>query len=176
MRIQISKLSVLFLLISFLMAACFNTLSGHRGVSSNIAESKKRGVFICELRNIPNPYIINDSLQINLKFAWLEKRWAYKKNNDESHIRSGFQIVIDSDKRSITGITIDWQIGMFEESFRTAGKESIMIDIDSIPENYLFTWKVLEGFYFDSTKVIGKYEMYAPAFNAIPKFRKPTKP
>ncbi len=160
-----------------MLVSCLNTLSGHIGVSNTISESKRRKVFICELQALPNPYIINDTLQIRVKKAWLEKHWAYKQNNDESYIQPGYQIVIDTDKKSINGIDKIWQIGnTFEESFRKASKKSIMIDLDSIPENYWFTWKVLLGRHFDTTRVIGKFELYSANHKPIQIQGEPAKP
>ena len=64
------------ILILMFLNAC-NTFTGHRGASECIDESLKRKVFIAEYTTLPNPYIINDSLNITVREAWLEKRWAY---------------------------------------------------------------------------------------------------
>jgi hypothetical protein len=72
----------ILLLIAFIFG-CDNQV-GHRGVSSDISESKKRGVFLAECKGITNPVKINDSLQITINEAWLEKQWAHSSKEEET--------------------------------------------------------------------------------------------
>jgi len=152
------KILCFLLLIS---PSCINTLKGHRGVSNDILESKERGVYICELRSVQNPYRINDTLILDIHSAWLEKLWKYGTNNSETITSETYQLVIVSDENCIRGIPRSWQIGKsFKESFRSCGKESIMIDLDSLPNGNKFEWNVTLGRKYDSSRIIGKFELF----------------
>ena len=63
------------LLICIIISICFcgcYTLSGHLGASENIIDSKKNGVFICELSTDLNPYKVNDTLSLSFNDMWIE--------------------------------------------------------------------------------------------------------
>jgi hypothetical protein len=140
--------------------SCLNTLTGHRGVSNDLNESKKRKVFVKELRAPINPYIVNDTLKINVLSAWLENEWYYDTNPDETILSEHYQLIIESDE-SVNRVDVSWQIGnSFKESFRPCGKESIMIDLDSLPNGNKFEWNVTLGRKYDSSRIIGKFELF----------------
>ena len=154
------KIRIVYLIPFSLMLLYCNTLSGHRGVSDNIDESKERKVFVKEINpRIKNCYI-NDSLSIFIKSAWVEKQWAYAKNTSNTIIYNRYQLIIESDKNSINGLASRWQIGnSFVKSFRRCSKSAIMIDLDSIPNDENLIWLVTKGHRFDSTQVIGKFDL-----------------
>jgi len=107
------------ILILCLQYSC-ETPAGHIGVSQDIKESKKRKVFIAEYTTMPNPYKINDTLQITVKEAWLEKK---------------YQVCINSEKKDITGIfSYDWMIGTYvEKTMRPSSFSSLMGDFKKLP-------------------------------------------
>ncbi|HET6227970.1 MAG TPA: hypothetical protein VFF27_16925 [Bacteroidia bacterium] len=72
--------------------------SGHNGISMNINESKRRHAFIAKYEVSPNPYKINDSIRITVKEAWLEKHWAYGKNENETifYPKEKYQLCINT--------------------------------------------------------------------------------
>ena len=149
--------------------SCFNTLTGHRGVSNNINESKKRNVFIEELFAPSNPYIINDTLKINIRTAWLEKKWAYDTNPNETILSENYQLIIESDK-SVKGIKRTWQIGnSLVESFRSCGNKSIMTDIKDLPTSDSLIWNITLGRRYDSSKKIGKFILIVKNRNLLNK-------
>jgi hypothetical protein len=43
--------------------------------SDTRSESIKRGVFVCDLKMVPSQFNFNDSMSIEIKEAWIEKRW-----------------------------------------------------------------------------------------------------
>jgi len=152
------KILYFLLLISI---SCLNTLKGHRGVCEDILESKKRAVFICELYSFSNPYRINDTLELNIKSAWIEKAWHYGSQNTETLLAETFQLIIQTDEPSIVGFPSSWQIGnSFTNSFRLGGNESLMIDLDSLPSGNKFKWDITLGRDYDSSKIIGKFELF----------------
>ena len=140
-----------------------NTLRGHVGVSDDIKESKRREVFICEYEASPNPYVINDSLQIFVKTAWLEKRWQYPKNNYETIPIDGFQLVIETNEENLKGYDKTWSIGLDAERYiRTCDKNCLMSDFDSLPTADKEVWQVQAGNSFNpetEKKIIGNFEL-----------------
>jgi len=50
---------------------------GQEGISDSIKESKERGVFIKEYKPKSTPIIINDTLRIEIREAWLEYGFWY---------------------------------------------------------------------------------------------------
>jgi len=151
---------IAFLLLVVCMS-CVNSLTGHRGVSNNINESKKRKVFIKELCAPSNPYVINDTLKIKIRCAWLEQQWAYPTNLDETILSENYQLIIESDE-SVKGIPTSWQIGnSFVESFRSCGDKSIMTDIKDLPKSDTLTWDVTLGRKYDKSRIIGKFILIA---------------
>lgn len=83
-------------IIYFQLASCQidSNLSGNRGISNNINESKERGVFLAEYTVNQNPYIINDSLKIDIEEAWLEASWSYGSKFSETIRKDKFRICI----------------------------------------------------------------------------------
>jgi len=112
-------------------------LVGSSGISSNIIESKKRGVFIKEYTSSPNPYKINDTLQVTIKEAWLEYRWYYCDNLDEAGIYPGFQyhLCIRSTKQDICKYKpFDISIGISGDKYmRISSSSSLVGDFKSMP-------------------------------------------
>ncbi|TKG87653.1 hypothetical protein EYV94_28090 [Puteibacter caeruleilacunae] len=141
--------------------SCINTLRGHRGVSDTVKESKNRNVFVRELQAKSNLFQINDTLKINIKSAWIEKRWAYGDKNSETIPLDEYQLIINTDESSICYFPKFWQIGKsFKESFRRSGKESMMIDISSLPNGGKLEWNVTSGNRrYDGSRIIGKFEL-----------------
>ena len=87
---------MLIMIIHFFLASCQidSNLSGNRGISNNIKESKKRGVFLSEYTTPQNPYMINDSIILNIQEAWLEVTWFYRKDLDKTLRGDKFRICI----------------------------------------------------------------------------------
>jgi hypothetical protein len=123
------------LLLLLLFISC-ETPAGHTGVSNDIDDSKKRGVFISEYVVNPNPYKINDSLQITVKEAWLERRWRYGKNEDETLTfpPENYQLCINTVEEDIKNAASKWTIGLNGDKYiRTSGRNSLMGDFQNMP-------------------------------------------
>lgn len=158
---MILRKHVFVMICIFLLPGC-NTWQGHNGMSEDIEESKRRGVFVSEYYSELNPYVINDSLRLNVKTAWLEKRWKYPSNPSETVIWEGYQLIIHVDKENLRNYAKTWLIGLdFNLNLRSCGYSCLMMDCDTIPLDRI-TWKVQQGRRLDSliTKnIIGEFSL-----------------
>lgn len=113
------------------------TPAGHSGISNNIQESKRRGVFISEYTIQLNPYKINDSLDITIEEAWLEKQWAYGKHEDETKLypTEEYQLCINSTEKDVKKyLYLDFTIGVESDKYmRSSSKESLVGDFKNLP-------------------------------------------
>ena len=135
MKNKTSILLISSIIICFFIG-CY-TLGGSGGGSSNIKESKERGVFVCEYEIAQNPYSINDSIIIDIDEMWLEKCWAYGSNVNETLLRPYFQlIIVAKGEESFKNYRRDWYIGINKSLyFREGGKKSLISDFTSIPQD-----------------------------------------
>jgi len=141
-----------------LLSSCY-TLIGHVGVSENIKESKKNGVFVYELRTDSNPFKINDTLAISIKEIWLENMWRYTKEL-KSQKDSGYQLCITLNSASLKGYNDKWVIG--NNSYSAFGEDSdssLFTELKSLPDTEELKYKIYEGsFEFDSIgKELGQF-------------------
>ncbi|HRD52987.1 MAG TPA: hypothetical protein PKY96_10115 [Flavobacteriales bacterium] len=139
-----STLMVSILNLLFFLTSCY-TQEGHRGISEDVQESKKRNVFISECMVSPNPFIINDSLRITVRNGWLENKWAYGSTIDETIIISEYQLIIEVDEDDLTGYYWTWMIGDSPLAyFRPCGKGCLVSDLKSMPNSFV-SWPVQKG-------------------------------
>lgn len=144
----------------FLLISCSNS-KGHRGVSENIAESRKRNVFISEYEIAQNPFRINDTLSLKVNKIWVEKQWAYGDEETETIISEGYQMVIltDTDLKSYSST---WLIGVNgDRYFRTCGTKCLMSDFKTRVKD-LEEWEVQNSWKLDSSSkkdVIGRFKV-----------------
>ncbi len=150
------------LLVSF--SCCFNTLSGHIGLSNTIRESKKRDVFICEYTSLQNPIIISDSVKLVVTRAWLEQKWYYPQILRQTNTRKGYQLVVEfANKKALAGYSLSWYIcDNPKRYFRQSSNESLVTDFNELP-NDLETWNIIKSDAFikqvDSSVIIGKFSL-----------------
>ena len=131
---------------------------GSIGVSSDMAESKTRGVFVQEYRPIINPVKVNDSIYFQVNEVWVEKSWQYGKNNDNTSILNGYQVCIHSTEKSLKNYAEVWTIeNSFTESLRFTSKSNLMGDIGKLPDGDTISYKIVKGYPLmsDSLIVIG---------------------
>lgn len=149
--------------INILLLISCNLSEGRPGMSESIEESKKREVYICEFTTYKNPIIINDTLKVRLTVAWLEKRWAYDSNPNNSIIINGYQLIVLTKEELDENFTFTWSIGIDPKRyFRSCGYNCMMTDFDSLPK-VVETWKIQEGRakYEGAThKIIGEFSLY----------------
>lgn len=105
-----NKILILFSVVYLFTVQSCHSQVGEIGTSSNVEESKKRGVFVCEYETSMNPYVINDSMSITIKEAWLEKNWIYAKDINKSNIQKGYSLRINSREEDLKGFPIKWSI------------------------------------------------------------------
>lgn len=113
-----------YLLILLLFSCNFFIENGGLGVSLDILESQKKGVFIQEYKPVSNPLKINDSLILNIKSAWLEYTWRYEgSENEKARIvnKNDCQIIIVTDDKSLKGYNNNWLIGDANDSMFYGG-------------------------------------------------------
>jgi hypothetical protein len=144
---KIFKLYILLTIVS--ASACnYSKIDGTLGVSKDIQNSKHRSVFIREYTVVNNPYVINDSLHLLVKSAWIEHQWRYdgfngKKSKKEN---KGWQIIIITDETSLKGYGKNWMIGLTgKNSFRLASRDALIIDLDSLPQKKSLIWQVQDS-------------------------------
>jgi hypothetical protein len=142
-------LKISLIILFFLLSGCESgSVNGYLAVSSSIRESKERNVFIQEYTVPQNPFIINDSIHIHVKYAWLEHTWRYKGlQGDSTKIeKNGYQLIIRSDTSSLSNYTESWLIGTRTDSnFRFSSIDGIMTDLKGIPEHDTLSWDVQQG-------------------------------
>lgn len=140
-----------------------NDSKGQDGISSDIRESKKRGVYICEYEPPKNPFIINDSMKIHVKSAWLEKTWKYPSNPNETVILKKYQLIVISDPKDLVGNTEAWTIGIdYDRNFYGCGSECMITEFKELPTKEIEVWKVQQGYYLnneDEHKIIGEFKL-----------------
>ena len=122
-------------------------INGSQGVSQNIEESKKRGVFIAEYKPITNPIKINDSIVINVKEAWLENEWQYSGIFSEGAKKAKdlYCLVVQTDTLSLKNYE-SWDIGSGNlESFDKDGNydmQRLRNLFEFIPSKDTLSWPV----------------------------------
>jgi len=118
----------------FIVTSC-QTPRGFPGVSDYIKDSKERGVFIQEYTVYPNPYKINDSMQITVKEAWVERQWIHTSKPKGAKIREkGYQLAINTTEEDLEGVTLDWVIGIYSDKYvHPSSANSLVGDLDTIP-------------------------------------------
>jgi hypothetical protein len=138
-----AMINLLILLFSF--SSC-NDWQNRPGVSENIDESKKRGVFICEYQANPNPIKINDSLIFDVHHAWLEKKWRYLESFDETDLLDGYQLIIETNNEIPKNLGRAWTIGVDVKRYvRLCGKKCLITDFENLPVSGREVWKVQSG-------------------------------
>jgi len=155
------KKLIFVLSIIFSSIGC-NTWENHVGMSENIEESLRRNVFICEYIPLKNPVIINDSIKIAVKSAWLEKQWMHIKDYNSTKTIDGYQLIIMTEEKIKEGYDKIWTIGVdFEKNIRTCGLDCLITDFDSIPTSEVEEWDVQQGWKLNKgkKKIIGKFSL-----------------
>lgn len=153
---------IMLFLILINLFGCNNS-AGHSGVSGDIATSKKRGVFVQEYTVQSNPYKINDTLQITVKEAWIEHKWAYSQKSDKIIVLDGYQLCIKSLQPDLKGIDSKWTIGVNGDKYiRASGKSSLISDFIDLPQGNTISFQVQKGINLSdegSKEIIGSFEL-----------------
>lgn len=111
--------------------------SGSSGASKDISDAKKRGVFLAAYHVNPNPYPINDTLQITIEEAWIERKWRHGGKNDETVILSGYQLCVNTTKKDVEKIAYPYNtIGIGSGHYlKESSEDSYTGDLDLIPSD-----------------------------------------
>jgi hypothetical protein len=142
-------------------------INGQLSVSSDITDSKQRGVFVTEYTTLTNPYRINDTLSINFKSAWLEHVWRADGSNGEKAkiMERGYQLIVITNESSLKGYDDTWKIGLNGDAyFRLAARDAIMTDFETLPKASTFEWDVQNGHSLSRNEkktIIGKFVLTA---------------
>jgi len=134
---------IAFFLISFYSCGDFQN---QPGVSDDIKDSRRRGVYICEYIADPNPIKVNDTLVFDVKMAWLERRWKYLENYDDTSPMDGYQLVILTENAIHKGFDKTWTIGIdFKRHIRPCGDKCLMTEFENLPISNKEIWKLQAG-------------------------------
>ncbi len=142
-----------------------NAINGMLSASSDIKDSKKRGVFVKEYFGQTNRFKINDSLSITIKSAWLEHMWRGDgPNNEKAKAQDhGYQLIVITDKESLKNYRETWMIGLNEDGyFRRASEDAIIVDFKIQPKASILEWQVQNGYSLsrnDKKTIIGKFAL-----------------
>ena len=106
--VLVGLVSVIYLLPS----GFFNPfMDGNEGVSKSIYESKLRGVFVAEYYSPQEVQVINDSIKVHVKEAWLEQSWYYKLFALARPHKEWYQLCMVVSDSDIHGYARGWTIG-----------------------------------------------------------------
>ncbi|RKR84474.1 hypothetical protein BDD43_4712 [Mucilaginibacter gracilis] len=159
----------LFILLLFIsIYSCHeNAINGMLSASSDIKDSKKRGVFVKEYIGQTNPIKINDSLSITIKSAWLEQMWRGDgPSNEKAKVQDhGYQLLVVTDKECLKNYRDTWMIGLNADGyFRRASEDAIIVDFKTLPKASILEWQVQNGYSLsrnDKKTIIGKFALIA---------------
>lgn len=155
------RMIMLFLILINLIGC--NNSAGHRGVSGNIDESKNRGVFVQEYMSSSTPYKINDTLQVTVKEAWIERQWAHSQDPNQTISVDGYQLCIKSVEADLQGIDFKWTIGINGDKYiRRSGKSALISDFVELPSGDTVVYQVQKGSNLSdesSKEIVGKFEL-----------------
>ncbi len=87
----------------FFKSARFNLIIGGERLlsrSSTKNESRKRGVYICDVKLPNSPYKVNDSIFLEIKDGWIEKRWRSGYWYWTTFKEEGFHVIMESKKKA----------------------------------------------------------------------------
>ncbi|RZK27120.1 MAG: hypothetical protein EOO43_00630 [Flavobacterium sp.] len=138
----------IFVLCALLSGCNLSSIDGTLGASQSISFAKERDVFVGEYSVVKNPYLINDSLSILIKSAWLEHQWRYDGffGGSTNKEKNGYQLILQTDSNSIRNHGVTWTIGLTgKDSFRHSSAHSLIISLDSLPKRDTLVWEVQEG-------------------------------
>lgn len=109
------SLGVLILIVNF--TSCKNAEFKPSHISLNISESKIRKVFLCEYK--VNGSKINDTININYKEIWLEKKWSNYLNQENQEkfevVDSTAQLIINFKNDHLFKKNIYWDMLIIED-------------------------------------------------------------
>ncbi|ARN78769.1 hypothetical protein BST97_12620 [Nonlabens spongiae] len=135
----------------FMLSGCFEKDRG-RGISININDSKKRGVFITEYE-IKQKLILGDSIRISPSEVWLEKVWRYDPEDPSNSISKNnntYQVVLTAEKEtpfSVSGLSFKYTIGVNSNQYlRKCGETCLIGDLAEKPGDTLL-YKLKKGAY-----------------------------
>jgi hypothetical protein len=136
-KINEKLLILLFSLFVMLnLSSCLNPLSGNLGICETIEDAKRRGVFVKPYQVPENPYIINDSIVLNVNEAWLEKQWRYGKKVKDASPINGFQMVVTVKGNGFEEYATEWYIGVDHSlNFYPGLRKSIICEFNELPND-----------------------------------------
>ena len=113
----------------------FDKLDGLHGVSQSLADSRRMGLLLRPLRCTPNHLVLGDSVDLDIREAFLEKGWqcgpgcasVRALNQDERNV----QIVLRCTPSSTAGslnLYWFWDLGDRQTGFSEAGSGGLVSD------------------------------------------------
>lgn len=158
--------NLITLIVYCLISSCSS--QGHRGTSSSIEDAKKRGVFIKEYCS-PNQSIkINDTIQFEIKEAWLEYQWRHSVKSENNTAKyEEYEIRISTARNLPNRLGFTWSIGVDYGglSLRSCNKDCLIGDFTVLPPDTI-TYPVITGRLLKSDtlvhdRIIGEFTLIA---------------
>ncbi|MGX5689537.1 hypothetical protein [Arcticibacter tournemirensis] len=96
--------------------------------------------------NCLTPYKINDTLQVTVKKAWIERQWAHSRDPYQTIRVDGYQLCIKSVEADLQGINFKWTMGVNGDKYiRRSGKSALISDFVELPQETLLFTKFKRG-------------------------------
>lgn len=120
--------------------SCINTKDGKFGVSYSLNDAIDRGVFI---EKTTSNLRVNDSLFI--EHIWIESKWRYKANMNNSDTVSGSQLVIEfQNPEMLRNYLLSWKIVNKSKPLEGLGKVGEKACFMRIEDDYSNTFYVVK--------------------------------
>ncbi len=139
-----TTLILLVLFVGIMIFSCEDPRD-YNQCSTKISDSKENGMFVKDFKVDGEIWKINDTLQVRIKSAWMEKHWRLDKNYKPYAI-DGFQMYIETYEEDVKGEELFWSIGTDAyHYFRKASKSCLMSDFQEMPTDSVLIWQVQKG-------------------------------
>ena len=142
MKLQLLRQILVINFISlFICFSCTNTKRGKFGVSHSLNDAIERGVYT---EKIASNLRLNDSLFI--EHVWIESKWRYKANINDSDTVSGSQLVMEfKNLKMLRSYLLSWKIVNKSSPLEGLGKIGEKACFMRIEDHYSNTFYVVMG-------------------------------
>lgn len=144
-----ASIFIFFILFNLIISCDFFARNGGLGTSLSIEDSKQRKVFVQRYKALQNPIKITDTLEVNIKSAWLEHSWRYSgyaSKDAEIEKDSSYKLIIIADDNDLEGYGENWMISSNPDStFYRGYGASIHAYLPSLPSTDTISWRVQLG-------------------------------
>jgi hypothetical protein len=129
------------LLLAIINLGCVSGMNrGHNGMSEDIADSKKKDVFLFEYELSEKSIILGDSVSINPAEIWLEKAWKHGEGGVVvSNPIDGFQLCFTTEDQIPENYDFTWLIGVTgDHYFRQCGRNCFVSNVTMVESELIY--------------------------------------